>query len=104
MALNCIVSGGCIVSGSSLRRSLLFSNVRTHSYSEIEDAVIMPNVVVNRHCKIKKAVIDSGTKIPEGTEIGIDADADRERGFRVTPNGITLVTPDHFGQSLHRVR
>ncbi len=103
-ALNSIVSGGCIVSGSKVSRSLLFSNVRTNSYSDIEDSVIMPDVKIARSCTIRKAVIDSGTEIPENTEIGVDAKADRERGFRVTPNGITLVTPDHFGQSLHRIR
>lgn len=104
MALNCIVSGGCIISGASLRRSLLFSNVKARSYSEIEDSVIMPDVVVNRHCKIRRAIIDTGTVLPEGTEIGMDPDVDRERGFRVTANGITLATPDNFGQMLHRIR
>jgi len=104
MALNCIVSGGCIVSGASLRRSLLFSNVRVRSYSEIEDSVIMPDVVVNRHCKIHRAIIDTGTVLPEGIEIGVNPAADKERGFRITPNGVTLVTPNHLGQMLHRVR
>jgi glucose-1-phosphate adenylyltransferase len=104
MALNCIVSGGCIISGASLRRSLLFSNVQARSYSDIEDSVIMPDVVVNRHCKIRRAIIDTGTVLPEGTEIGMDPDVDRERGFRVTANGITLATPDNFGQMLHRIR
>ncbi len=103
-ALNCLISGGCIVSGGTVRSSLLFSNVHVRSYSEIVDSVIMPGVVVNRHVKIRKAVIDSGTILPEGTEVGLDSEADRARGFRVTEEGVTLVTPDHFDQTLHRVR
>lgn len=103
-ALNCLISGGCIVSGGIVRNSLLFSNVHVRSYSEIVDSVVLPGAVINRHVKIRKAVIDSGTILPEGTEVGIDLEADRERGFRVTEEGVTLVTPDHFGQLLHRVR
>jgi len=104
MALNCIISGGCIVSGGTVNHSLLFSNVRVRSYSHIEDSVIMPDVVVGRNCNIKKAIVDSGTILEEGTQIGIDPAADRERGFRVTESGITLVTPNNFDQKLHRVR
>jgi glucose-1-phosphate adenylyltransferase len=104
MALNCIVSGGCIISGGTVSRSLLFSNVRVRSYSKIEDSVILPDVDVGRNCRIRKAVVDSGTILEEGTEIGIDPEHDRERGFHVTESGITLVTPDNFSQKLHRVR
>jgi glucose-1-phosphate adenylyltransferase len=104
MALNCIISGGCIVSGGIVSRSLLFSNVRVHSYSEVEESVIMPDVVVGRSCKLRKAIIDRGTILPKGTEIGIDVEQDRARGFRVTDNGITLVTPEHFNKHLHRFR
>ena len=64
----------------------------------------MPDVVIGRNCKIKKAIIDTGTILEEGTEIGINPVADKERGFRVTESGITLVTPSNFGQMLHRVR
>jgi len=103
-AINCIISGGCIVSGGTVKGSLLFSNVRVRSYSEISESVIMPGAVVNRRCRIRKAVIDTGTILPEGIEIGYDAEADRARGFRVTDSGVTLVTPDHFGQLLHRLR
>lgn len=104
MALNCIVSGGCIVSGAQVSHSLLFSNVRVHSYSDIEDSVVMPDVTVGRRCKIKRAIIDTGTDIPEGTEIGINAEEDIAKGFRVTKSGITLVTPSNFKQMLHRIR
>ncbi|NND91914.1 MAG: glucose-1-phosphate adenylyltransferase [Granulosicoccus sp.] len=104
MALNCIVSGGCIISGGKANNSLLFSNVRVRSYSDIQDSVIMPNVTVGRNCTIKRAIVDTGTILPEGSEVGIDAEADRAKGYRVTDSGITLVTPDHFGQKLHFVR
>jgi glucose-1-phosphate adenylyltransferase len=93
-AVNSVVSGGCIISGSKLQRSLCFSNVRVHSYSYIEEAVILPNVDIGRHCTIKKAVIDRGCVIPEGMEIGVDHDEDRARGFRVSSAGVVLVTPD----------
>lgn len=104
MALNCLVSGGCIISGGTVSRSLLFSNVRVRSYSNIEDSVIMPDVQIGRNCSIKRAIIDTGTILPDGTDVGVDAERDKARGFRVTENGITLVTPDHLGQMLHRVR
>ncbi|MEE9320491.1 MAG: glucose-1-phosphate adenylyltransferase [Granulosicoccus sp.] len=104
MALNCIISGGCIVSGGIVSRSLLFSNVRVHSYSDVEDSVIMPDVVIGRSCKLRKTIVDRGTILPEGTEVGIDVEHDRARGFRVTDNGITLVTPEHFNKHLHRFR
>ena len=87
-----------------MENSLLFSNVRVRSYSEVSESVLMPDVVVNRHCRIKRAIIDRGTVLPEGTEVGIDPVADEKRGFRITAKGITLVTPDHFNQDLHRSR
>ena len=104
LAVNCIVSGGCIVSGAQLRGCLLFSNVRAHSYSKIRDSVIMPDVTINRNCVIDRAIIDRGCVIPEGTTIGVDHEDDIARGFRVTEAGITLVTPDTLGQDLHQFR
>lgn len=97
MAVDTMVSGGCIISGSLVRHSLLFSNVRINSYSEINDAVILPNVNVRRHCRIRNAVIDEECDIPEGTIIGEDPKKDAER-YRVSPNGIVLVTPEMLGQ------
>lgn len=93
-AINSVVSGGCIISGSLLKRSLCFSNVRVHSYSYIEEAVMLPNVEIGRHCTIKKAVLDRGCVIPEGMQIGFNHDDDRARGFRVSSAGVVLVTPD----------
>ena len=103
MAVDSLVSGGDVISGSTVRRSLLFSNVRVNSYSTIEDSVVLPDVHVGRHVVLRRCVIDKGVVIPEGTTIGVDADADRRR-FHVTERGITLVTPDMLGQSLHRIR
>ncbi|MGB1353795.1 MAG: sugar phosphate nucleotidyltransferase, partial [Glaciecola sp.] len=93
-AINSVVSGGCIISGSSLKKSLCFSNVRIHSYSFIEESVLLPNVEIGRHCTIKKAVLDRGCVVPEGMEIGVNHDDDRQRGFRVSSAGVVLVTPD----------
>lgn len=93
-AINSVVSGGCIISGSSLKKSLCFSNVRIHSYSFIEESVLLPNVEIGRHCTIKKAVLDRGCVVPEGMEIGVNHDNDRQRGFRVSSAGVVLVTPD----------
>jgi glucose-1-phosphate adenylyltransferase len=66
-----MVAGGCIVSGSSVRHSLLFSNVNVHSYSRIEDSVIFPQVEIGRHCVLRKAIIDKGCVIPPDTSIGV---------------------------------
>jgi len=103
MAVDSMVSGGCIISGSVVRNSLLFSNVRLNSYSEINDSVILPDVNIGRHCRITKAIIDRGCQIPEGTHIGQDAKADAER-FEVSEGGVVLVTPEMLGQVLNYVR
>ena len=97
-AINSVVSGGCIVSGATLRRSLCFSNVRVHSYSEIEETVILPDVEVKRHCRVRKAIIDRGCVLPEGTVIGYNHADDRARGFRVSEKGVVLVTREMLGQ------
>ena len=100
MALDSMVSGGCIISGSTVRRSLLFSNVRVHSYGTIDDAVILPDVVVNRHVQLRRVVIDKGCVLPEGFRAGFDPAEDRRR-FHVTEKGVTLVTPEMLGQKTH---
>ncbi len=91
MAINSMVSGGCIVSGSSVRRSLLFTGVRTDSYSEVEGAVILPYARVHRGARIKNVVIDRGVQVPEGLVIGEDPALDAQR-FRRSEKGICLVT------------
>ena len=99
-----MVSGGCVISGATLERTLLFSNVEVHSYTSLEDSVVLPDVDIGRHCTIRRAIIDRGAHIPPRTEIGLDHDADRERGFRVTESGLVLVTPDMLGQTIHQFR
>ncbi len=98
MAVDSAVSGGCIISGSHLKKSLLFSNVRIHSYSDIEETVILPEAEIHRNCKIRRAIIDRGCVIPEGSVIGYDAEQDKANGFRVSSKGITLVTRSMLGQ------
>ena len=91
MATDSIVSGGCLISGSTINSSVLFSNVRVHSFCDIEGAVLLPNVVINRHVKLRNVVIDKGVHIPEGFEIGFDLEADKKRFF-VSEKGTVLVT------------
>ncbi len=97
-AVDSMVSGGCIISGGHVRKSLLFSDVRVHSFTEIEESVLLPEVDVGRNAKIKKAIIDSGCRIPEGMVIGHDHEHDAARGFRVTKKGVVLVTRKMLGQ------
>ncbi len=103
MAVDSMVSGGCIISGALVRHSLLFSNVEVHAYSSIKDSVVLPNVTIGKNCRIRKAIIDEQCLIEDGTEIGVDREADEKR-FHVTANGVVLVTPEMLGQDLHRVR
>ena len=97
-AVNSMISGGCIVSGSLVRNSILFSAVRVHSYSEISESVVLPNVKIGRNCRIHKAIIDRSCEIPEGSVIGMDNEQDRRNGYRVTNNGVVLVTRGMLGQ------
>jgi len=90
-ALDSMVSGGCIISGSRVANSLLFSNVRVHDYSSIDRSVILPRVRIGEHCTIRNAIIDSGSLVPDGMQIGVDRAADAERFF-VTEGGVVLVT------------
>ena len=92
MAVDSMVSGGCVVSGAKLDRALLFSNVKVKSYTQVEESVVLPGVTIGRHVRIKRAIIDRGCDIPEGMIIGEDHEQDRQQGFRVTGNGIVLVT------------
>jgi glucose-1-phosphate adenylyltransferase len=103
MAVDSMVSGGCVISGAYLRRSLLFSNVKVHSYAHLEDSVVLPDVDIGRHCRIRKAVLDRGCAIPPGTVIGEDREQDARRYF-VTESGVVLVTPDMVGPQLHHAR
>jgi glucose-1-phosphate adenylyltransferase len=104
MAVDSMVSSGCLISGASLERALLFSNVRVHSRAEVQDTIVLPDADIGSGARIKRAIIDRGCQIPKGMVIGEDHDADRERGFRVSEGGVVLVTPDMLGQSLHLMR
>ncbi len=92
-AINSVVSPGCVISGSAVRQSVLSQNVRVNSYSDVDSSLLFQHVVVGRHCKIRRAIIDRDVEIPDGTVIGYDQNADRERYF-VTPSGLTVVTRD----------
>jgi glucose-1-phosphate adenylyltransferase len=103
MAVDSMVSGGCIISGAYVDRSLLFSNVCLEEYSRVQQSVILPEVIVGRNCVINKAIIDKGCNIPDGTIIGENPEDDKNR-FHVTGKGVVLVTPEMLGQELHHVR
>ncbi len=99
VAIDSMVAGGVIISGATVRRSVLFSNSRVNSYAEIEQSVILPEADIGRSCRIYKAIIGRGCNVPRGMEIGLDPDADRSKGFRVTEGGVTLVTRPMLGQT-----
>ncbi|HLY55981.1 MAG TPA: glucose-1-phosphate adenylyltransferase [Stellaceae bacterium] len=92
-AVDSLVSGGCIVSGSTVRRSVLFSRCRVNSYCTVEDSVLLPGVVVGRRARLHRTIVDRGCFIPEGLVVGEDAAADARRFLR-TEGGVTLITPD----------
>ena len=100
MAVDSMVSGGCLISGAKIRNSLLFSNVKLNSYSLLEETVVLPDTEIGRHCHIKKAVIDKGCSVPPHTIIGQNREEDAKH-FYVTESGVVLVTPDMLGQKLH---
>jgi glucose-1-phosphate adenylyltransferase len=91
MAVDSVVSPGCIISGGRVSKSVLSRNVRVNSYSRIEESVIFEGVDVGRHCRIRRAIIDKDVQIPPGTEIGYDLDRDRER-FWVSSGGIVVIS------------
>lgn len=91
IAVSSLVSGGCIVSGSSIKRSLLFTGVHANSYSHIEGGVILPYAKISRNARLKNVVIDRSVVIPEGLVVGEDPELDAKR-FRRTDKGICLIT------------
>ena len=103
LAVDSMVSGGCIISGSHVEHSLLFSNVIVKQYSVIEDSIILPNVRIGENCKIKNAIIDKSCVIPNGTTIGYDLEIDKSK-YHISPKGRILVTPEMLGQEVHHAR
>ncbi len=102
-AVDSMISGGCVISGSTIRHSLVFSNVRVNSYTTVQDSIILPQANIGRHCRITKAIIEKNCEVPEGTIIGENLADDKKR-FYVSEGGVVLVTPESLGQKLHYVR
>ncbi len=93
MAVDSLVSGGCVISGATLRRSLLFSSVHVHSYALVEDSVVLPNVDIGRNVVLKRAVVEKNCRLPPGLQVGVDPEQDRKR-FDVSSKGVTLIVPE----------
>jgi glucose-1-phosphate adenylyltransferase len=92
VATDSIVSMGCIVSGGEVRRSILCPDVRVHSYSQVEDSILLPGSVVGRHARVRRAIVDRGVELPRGAVVGYDAAEDRRR-HTVSEGGVVVVTP-----------
>jgi glucose-1-phosphate adenylyltransferase len=90
-AMASLVSGGCIISGGSVRNSLLFTNVRLHSYCDVESAVILPNANIGRAARLTRCIVEKGVNIPPGLVVGEDPEEDAKR-FRLTAKGVVLIT------------
>ena len=99
-AIDSLVSGGCIISGARVKRSVISFATTIDSYSHVKDSVILPKVQIGKNCRITKTIIDKACVIPDGTIIGEDLEEDRKR-FHVSPEGIVLVTPKMLGQNLY---
>lgn len=98
MAVNSLVAGGCVVSGGTVRRSILFSKVRVCEGAVIEDSLLLPQVVAGAGVRLSRVIVDKRCQLPDGFQAGFDPLADRARGLHVTEGGITLVTPEMLGQ------
>jgi glucose-1-phosphate adenylyltransferase len=94
MAINTVISSGCIVSGATVRNSVLSHDVRVNSYGEVDSSILFSHVRIGRHCRIRRAIIDRDVQIPEGSVIGYDANEDR-KNYLVTESGITVVSRDY---------
>jgi glucose-1-phosphate adenylyltransferase len=103
MAVDSMVSGGCIISGATVRHSVLFSNVVVNDGATVTDSVILPNVSIGEGARVHKAILDKGCEIPAGMVIGEDLALDGVR-FEVSEGGVVLVTPEMLNQHLHHVR
>jgi len=94
MAIDSVVSSGCIISGASVRKTVMSPDVRVNSYAEVESCIVFSHVNIGRHCRIRRAIIDRDVHIPEGSVIGYDPEEDK-RNYFVTDTGITVVTRDY---------
>lgn len=102
-AIDSLVSAGCIISGAKIKRSIISSACRVHSYSLVKNSVLLHKVEIGRNCRIQNAIIDKGSHVPDGTIIGEDPIEDAKR-FYVDENGLVLVTPQMLGQNRHFTR
>lgn len=102
-SLDSMIAGGCIISGATVRHSMVFSSVIVNAGSVIQDSMLLPQVTVGQNCRITKAIIEKGCNVPDDTVIGENLQDDRER-FYVSEGGVVLVTPEMLGQKLHFVR
>ncbi len=98
-AIDSLVSGGCIIAGARVKRSVIFFATHIENHTIIKDSVILPKVTIGKNCRIQNAIIDKGTYIADGTVIGENPEEDARR-FHVTPGGVVLVTPEMLGQDL----
>jgi glucose-1-phosphate adenylyltransferase len=94
-ALDSIVSGGCILSGGLVRKSVLGRGVRVHTGAVVEECVIMDNCDIGRHAKVKRAILDKNVRIPADTQVGYDLEADKARGWHVTESGVVVIGREH---------
>jgi glucose-1-phosphate adenylyltransferase len=90
-ALDSIVSGGCILSGGIVKKSVLGRGVRVHTGAVVEGSVLMDNCDIGRHAKVRRAILDKNVPIAEGLTVGYDLDADRAHGWHVTESGIVVI-------------
>ncbi len=91
VATESVVSMGCIISGSEVRRSVLCPDVRVHSYCQVEDSILLPGAIVNRHSQVRRAIVDRGVELPRGALVGHDPAEDRRR-HTVSEGGVVVVT------------
>ena len=91
IAVDSLVGQGSIISGGRVERSILAPNVRVNSWADVQDSILLSDVQIGRHARIRRTIIDKGVHIPEGTEVGYDLEADRQRGFTVTESGIVVI-------------
>ena len=98
VAIDSVVSHGCIISGGRVLHSVLSPGVRINSYCEVEHSILLPHVVVGRHSRIRRAILDRHVEIPECFEIGFDPEQDRRNGYVVTEGGVVVVDREIMGQ------
>ena len=102
VAIDSLISGGCIISGAQVRRSVIFFATTVGSYSLVQNSAVLPKVTIGDHCRIINTIIDKGCAIPDGTVIGENLEEDAKK-FHITPTGIRLVTPAMLGQNLYDI-